>query len=177
MDLTPIVTGLVTGLAVAYLAFWLQRGLERERWAREDRLRREELDRQAAARWLGEKRQLFARFLRLTEALREVSRRRYDGRDPGRWEKPWDEAYHATVEIGLIEPDLEDTADRLYEEATKLATAAADWADKNLDDYGRGDAEPPTLDGREEALNEAVGAFMTAASSRLRPERLQDRGG
>lgn len=175
MDFAPIITGLVTGIGVAYLTFWLHRGVERERWDREDRLRREELDRQAAVRWLDEKRRLFAKLLRLVEDLREISRRRYDGVNPGHWEKPWDEAYNLTAEIGLIEPDMEDVADRVYAEATALASAASKWASENLDDYGRGDAEQPGLEGREEALNDAISAFMKAAAARLRPERLHDR--
>ena len=174
MDLAPIVTGVVTGAVVAFVTFRLQRGLERERWDREDKLRREELDRLARERWIDDKRKLFARFLRLVEGMREASRDFYEGEPPLDWYKGAEEAYNLTVEIALIEPTLEKPADAAYETALKLAAEASNWRHDLKEEGKEGAVEPPDGEGREKTLNKAVESFMAAAQSRLRPARLAD---
>lgn len=162
MDITPIITGLVTGVGVSVVAFILGRRLERERWDRDDRIRREDLERQRADRWLDVRRELFARFLAGVEEIREMGRQAYLG-ELDELGPAWIDAYNLTVEIALIEPELEVACDRVYEAACLITSDARIWDAEHQDDA----EDPPALEARETPLNDAIVAFMDAARARL----------
>lgn len=154
--------GVGTGISVAVLTFALGRRLERQRWERDDRIRREDLERQQAERWLDLRRDLLARLLAQVEDIRETGREVLD-REPKAAEPAWSTAYNLSVEIALIEPTLEDACDRVYDSACDLVHAASRCLLEHMDD----DVEPLSLDDREKPLNDAIDAFMVVASDRL----------
>ena len=107
--------GLVVGLAVAAIGFWSSRKLERERWARDDRLREREAAADRDRRWLDRRREMYAMLIatsveawaRRPEAPPELALR----------------GYAVAAEIGLIRPDLHLPALFLIQRAGKEAAS------------------------------------------------------
>ena len=85
--------------------------LERERWQREDALRRDDQDRRERERWLVDTREVCARLLRHVD----IAARGAMGADPSVHEhqdlfREVGEAWQAVSEIELLAPDLADPA-------------------------------------------------------------------
>jgi hypothetical protein len=168
VDLQSVITGLVVGLGVSVATFLLTRRLERDRWDREDRIRREDLDRQATERWANERREMFGRLIRTTESLREEARYQYGMRasGPGDWLGAWREGYQVAVEIALVVPELGDLASAMHVAATLHVIDARRW-------NGRADPDsvPPSLKEREKPIDDASELFTKAAQDNLRTVR------
>jgi hypothetical protein len=167
MDLQSVATGLIVGVVVAIVTFRLSVSLERERWQREDRIRVEDLERQAIERWSNERRELFGRMLRLADDLRRGARDAYGREDIDKgWDDAWDNSYQVAMEIMLIDPPLGALAEALSTTATNHLVEAAKWSQG-----AAADAEPPDLHEREAELEHGYETFLAAAQANLRGPR------
>jgi hypothetical protein len=129
--------------------------VERERWQREDALRREDLDRRRQERWLDEKRVAAAHALAAMEAYvaKSVGPLREDLIDAGL------ALNQAIAEVRLIAPEIKDEARTASRACSAYVIAVAE--------RGRG-VDPSTVAlGEREAYQDALDAFVKAAIAML----------
>lgn len=162
-----LVTGLQVGLGVlggvlaSLVTFRLTRGLERERWAREDASKASDQLRAARSRWSDERRELYSRFLKDYYQLVDYGRAIFAGKriPQEKWEPVWDRSYHAMLEISLMSPSVGASADALWDATTDLFQQA----------QAHTGTTAPALEKREARSNKALAAFMRAAQKDLSP--------
>ena len=143
------------------------RQLERERWDREDRIRRDELDQARRERWLAEKREVVARVIRNGDHGTALAvGMRIDYTAPLR--EATDaiaEMNQARAEIKILAPDLADAAFAFYTAATELVLyITTQIHEQNLK------PDPDEVDRLSKNYWQAQQAFVAAAQADLSPE-------
>ena len=155
--LFTVAGGLVTGLSVAWLGFRFAKSSDRQRWSRDDDLRREALDRAARERWRDRRREVCVDVASraMTMVQMAVTHR------PGSHIKP--EEYFELVRVGfagtaelvLISSNLADSGGDLMIAANAVVMVAVN------------DRKEP-LDAHVAAYEAALRAFMEVARADLR---------
>ncbi len=142
--------GLIAGLLAAWFAFRWGRGLERERWAREDTIRRQE-------RWLDRRREVCVAVAGRAMALRQMATLHRAGQHmkPQDYFREIQVGFETTAELRFISESLADTGGDLMVAVNDLVITAT--------------TEPKTaLDERAATFEKALGAFMEAGRTDLR---------
>jgi hypothetical protein len=156
VTLVSILGGLATGIVVARLGFSHARDTDRQRWQREDALRREDLDRARRDRWVDRRRQVCVAVAATAMTVQQMAVNHRAGRRIGANDYiPLLQAgFAATAELRLISESLADTGGDLLIAANEALMIATTERTQSLD--------PSTAQ-----FTEALSSFMETARTDL----------
>ena len=149
--------GLLTGVVVSVLGIRYARKSDDAAWTRQDLIRRDELERARAERWLDRRREVAVTVAGVATAIKQMALAHRAGKalDVEAYFLSLERGFAAVAELRLISEDLAGPGGDLLITANELAILAST--------NRRADLEP-----KSDEVDEALGTFMTAAEHDLK---------